>query len=210
MPLHLLFLFFSGVSFCLLNSNILFFDEELLVGLCLLALYAFIFIAGRRLLRFVFFHKVDFVYFSFYFLLKLLAFFYARISALLQFFLLQGSLFYSLQLTFFFTFCLVRSLEQLREGLYLDFFSPFFLLHYYLTFTLFFLHLLRNISFSSQEELADFDCLDELCDPEDEATEDSSIALLQDSTEEFSIPMLIDDFSAAYGQLACAFAPRIF
>ncbi len=198
MPLHLLFIFFSGLSFLLLNCNVLFFDEEFLVGLCLVALYAFAFLATRRLLRFIFFHKVDFVYFSFYFLLKLLVFFYDRIRALLQFFLLQGSFFYSLQLTFFFTFCLLRSLEQLREGLCLDFLLPAFLLHYYLTFTLFFMSLLRNVSFSSSENLADFDCIDDLLSPAHDF-----FALPLGGTEE-------EDFSDADAQLAHVFAPRPF
>jgi len=101
MFLYLPFVFFSGLCFLLLNCNIFFFDEEFLVGLCLLILYAFLFQALRRFLRFIFFHKVDFVYFYFFFLLKLLVFFYESIVALLQFFFLQYSLFFTLQLTFF-------------------------------------------------------------------------------------------------------------
>jgi hypothetical protein len=220
MPMPLFFLFFSGVSFFLLNANILFFDEEFLVGLCLLSLYAFIFLTTRRVLRFIFFHKVDFVYFSFYFLLKVLAFFYARVSALLHFFLLQGSLFYSLQLAFFFTFCLVRSLEQLREGLCLDFFSPAFLLNYYLTFTLFFLQLSRNISFIPGDDSEFLGSTDDFFGEEGEegaeeeefyaAATDNSILLPQDSTEEFTVPTITDDIAAAYAQLACVFTPKIF
>jgi len=60
------------------------------------------------------------------------------------------------------------------------------------------MHLLRNVSFSSSENLADFDCIDDLLNPEDDFFD-----LPLGSTEE-------EDFSDADAQLAYVFEPRPF
>lgn len=78
-----------SLIFFLFNSELLLWDEELLIALCLLGLYAFLFAAGRRLLRWVFFHKADVVYFYFYFLLQLLGGLGTAVEELLEALLVQ-------------------------------------------------------------------------------------------------------------------------
>lgn len=93
--------------FFLFNHEYLLWDEEFLVALGLLGLYAFLFFSGRRLLRFALFHKAEGIYFYFYFLLELLGALSALVGSLLQALLGQWEAFYGLQLTLL----LVHSLE---------------------------------------------------------------------------------------------------
>jgi len=85
--------------FFLFNYEFLFWDEEFLVALALLGLYAFFFFSGRRLLRFTLFHKAEGIYFYFYFLLEILGELSALVGSLLQALLGQWEAFYGLQLT---------------------------------------------------------------------------------------------------------------
>lgn len=91
MSLHVIYFFFSSLVFLFFNCNLFVLDEELLVGFCLLLIYALLFQTLRRFLRFVFFHKVDFVFFYFYFLLKLLEVLYEGLDSLVDFFAEQWS-----------------------------------------------------------------------------------------------------------------------
>lgn len=76
--------FLWTLIFFLFNNQLLFWDEEFLVALGLLGLYAFLFFSGRKLLRFTLFHKAEVVYFYFYFLLELLGTLSSLAGALLQ------------------------------------------------------------------------------------------------------------------------------
>lgn len=86
-------------------------DEEFLIGSCLLGLYLFFFFSVGRVLRWVFFHKADVVYSYFYFLLQLLWGLSLRIRDLLVAVRLQWSAFYSLQRSLL----LVRWLDPILE-----------------------------------------------------------------------------------------------
>lgn len=100
-----------ALIFFLFNGEFLLWDEEFLIGSCLLGLYLFFFFSVGRVLRWVFFHKADVVYSYFYFLLQLLWGLSLRIRDLLVAVRLQWSAFYSLQRSLL----LVRWLDPILE-----------------------------------------------------------------------------------------------
>lgn len=119
-----------SLIFFLFNHQFLFWDEELLVALGLLGLYAFLFFSSRRLLRFTLFHRAEGVYFYFYFLLELLGVLSAQVGALLQALLAQWEAFYGLQLSLFLVHRLDTYVAQGQRLLEKNFFFSSFALNF--------------------------------------------------------------------------------
>lgn len=109
--------YFLALIFFFFNGEFLLWDEEFLIGSCLLGLYLFFFFSGGRLLRWVFFHKADVVYSYFYFLLQLLWGLILRIRDLLVAARLQWSAFYGLQRSLFLVCWLDPLLAQWQSQL---------------------------------------------------------------------------------------------
>lgn len=109
--------YFLTLLFFFFNGELLLWDEEFLIGSCLLGLYLFFFFSGGRLLRWVFFHKADVVYSYFYFLLQLLCGLILRLRDILVAARLLWSALYGLQRSLFLVCWLDPLLSQWQNQL---------------------------------------------------------------------------------------------
>lgn len=89
--------FALSLGFGLFNHELLVFNEELLIAVCLVLLFLAFYIYLNGLINFLFFHKIDFLFFFFFFLFKLVLLLYEKLYRFIFIFLANMFYFYLLQ-----------------------------------------------------------------------------------------------------------------
>src|ERR1700735_262429 len=86
------------------NLSIIFFNEEFLIGLNLVLFFLVLFSALKKIIKFLFFYKIEYIYFSFLYLIKVYIFLSTSVVKLVNFYYIQNNYFFFLHLYKFFFF----------------------------------------------------------------------------------------------------------